>query len=612
MNVGALVTNVGFRVDEASMHRVVSSTGHMARQIGYLLGAGSAVAGIKNILVYTGQMEMLSAQFGVLVGDMQKGRQIMSDIRNMAATTPFETKELAGAVRLMMTFGAETKNVLGYASMLGDITMGDKIRFGQISLAFSQMLAANKLMGQDLLQMVQGGYNPLKTIAEMRKISYTEALKMMAKDQITPDMVVAAMQKDTQVGGKFYKGMLEGAKTLSGLWSTVSDNVKMVALSVGNMFEGGIKETMAGFINLLNDNMVAIQNFFVYLNLSLDRVGGSFQELGRVAGLVTKNLAPLFLGIAHVLSVAFEVVKTAFVGLLWALAPLIDAIITSLMEVFAIFDVYVSDSTNNLIAYGKILEGVRDMATMLGSAFKAVGPVFLVVTSIVSALVDVLGYLNTAVEYLVSTVEGLDVMIVPMTLLTATFLAMGSAIAVSLAPLLAFAAACFAVLTAQQRITEALILAGKMGTQQDIDRITSQRNLNALKREAKDLDERAKNGENVKNLIKNNKASTYVNSRIVAQNGGEPLGIASELSDAFSQFKGTGENQLDRIIKQIEAEYAKHKIDLTQHNTVNLGGVTVDQKGGTPLTPEGLQHSLDKAARSLFDIQLLGVRQMSR
>lgn len=54
---------------------------------------------------------------------------------------------------------------MGNMKMLGDIAMGNKDRLASLSLSFSQVKATGFLMGQDLLQMVNVGFNPLEAIS---------------------------------------------------------------------------------------------------------------------------------------------------------------------------------------------------------------------------------------------------------------------------------------------------------------------------------------------------------------------------------------------------------------------------------------------------------------
>ena len=74
--------------------------------------------------------------------------------------------DLAGGAQTMLAFNIEAEKVIPILKQIGDISMGDRDRFNSLVLAFSQMSATGKLMGQDLLQMINAGFNPLAIISE--------------------------------------------------------------------------------------------------------------------------------------------------------------------------------------------------------------------------------------------------------------------------------------------------------------------------------------------------------------------------------------------------------------------------------------------------------------
>lgn len=92
----------------------------------------------------------------------------------------------------MLGFGIESDKVMGYLKALGDISMGDSERFQSLALAFSQMSATGKLMGQDLLQMINAGFNPLKVISEETGKSIGELKDEMSQGKISAEMVQKA------------------------------------------------------------------------------------------------------------------------------------------------------------------------------------------------------------------------------------------------------------------------------------------------------------------------------------------------------------------------------------------------------------------------------------
>lgn len=115
---------------------------------------------------YNAQMEAYQTNFSVMLGDEAKGVEYVAQLREKAAKTPFGMEDLASAAQTMLSFGMDAENANTAMDRLGDIALGNKDKFQSLSLAFSQISAAGKLTGEDLLQMVNAGFNPLNTLAE--------------------------------------------------------------------------------------------------------------------------------------------------------------------------------------------------------------------------------------------------------------------------------------------------------------------------------------------------------------------------------------------------------------------------------------------------------------
>lgn len=98
---------------------------------------------------------------------------------------------------------------------LGDISLGNSDRFQRLSLAFAQVSAAGKLTGQDLLQMVNAGFNPLQEISKKTGQSISDLKDQMADGAISTKMVEEAMKSATEEGGRFAGGMEKASKTFS-------------------------------------------------------------------------------------------------------------------------------------------------------------------------------------------------------------------------------------------------------------------------------------------------------------------------------------------------------------------------------------------------------------
>ena len=183
-------------------------------------------AGIGAITKLGMEAENSAISFEVLLGSSEKATDMLGKITEMAAKTPFEKMDLQNAAQQMLNFGVVGNQVLDYMKQLGDIAAGDKQRFQSLALVFGQVSSAGKLSGQDLLQFINAGFNPLKELADMTGESYASLQEKMSKGLITTDMVAAAMKRATSEGGKFYQMMDKMSATTGGRISSVIDDIK--------------------------------------------------------------------------------------------------------------------------------------------------------------------------------------------------------------------------------------------------------------------------------------------------------------------------------------------------------------------------------------------------
>ena len=100
--------------------------------------------------------------------------------------------------------------------MLGDVSQGNKERFDSLTLAFAQVGSAGKLSGQDLLQFVNAGFNPLNEISKMTGESMAELKERMSAGGVSAEEVAEAFKHATSEGGQFYQAMEHRAKPLTG------------------------------------------------------------------------------------------------------------------------------------------------------------------------------------------------------------------------------------------------------------------------------------------------------------------------------------------------------------------------------------------------------------
>jgi hypothetical protein len=214
-------------------------TGKLKQMSGLLLGGMGLKELAGKIISVRAEFESMETSLKVLLGgNEERLSNIMGQIKEYALASPLNTKDMVGAVQMMTSFGIEAEKSIDYLKAIGDISMGDTGKFNSLALAFSQMSSAGKLMGQDLMQMVNAGFNPLEEIARKTGKSIGELKNEMSKGAITSKMVQDAFISATSAGGKFFGMASEGAKTLNGQISMLQESFDNMFNEIGSKGEG--------------------------------------------------------------------------------------------------------------------------------------------------------------------------------------------------------------------------------------------------------------------------------------------------------------------------------------------------------------------------------------
>ena len=189
------------------------------------------------------EMESLQTSFKTLAGE-QIGGELFEQIKEYELHTPMIMNDLASGAQTMLAFNIPVQEVMEHLKAIGDISMGDSEKFKSLTLAFSQMSATGKLMGQDLLQMINAGFNPLQVISQKTGKSIGELKDEMEKGAISTKMVQEAFHAAASEGGQF-NGMLEAqSKTMKGALSNLEGAWQYMLNDMGEAQEGFIVDSI--------------------------------------------------------------------------------------------------------------------------------------------------------------------------------------------------------------------------------------------------------------------------------------------------------------------------------------------------------------------------------
>lgn len=170
------------------------------------------------------ERQQIQTSFNVLAGNDIAGKALTNQLVDLQKNTILGSEVFQNA-QTMLGFGFKSNEVYENLKMLGDVSMGDAQKLGSLTLAFSQIRAGGKLTGQDLLQLINAGFNPLESMALKTGKSVAVLKDEMSKGLITFGMVQQAFKDATSEGGRFENMLGKIAETpagklqqLSGAW----------------------------------------------------------------------------------------------------------------------------------------------------------------------------------------------------------------------------------------------------------------------------------------------------------------------------------------------------------------------------------------------------------
>lgn len=256
----------------------------------YVLMAGAA-AGIgilaaKSIKVGI-EDEMQRTSFEVMLGGKEAAKNIVNEIATYAAKTPYDKLGLGKAAQTMLGFGIAQEKVMPNLKMLGDIAMGDAQKLESLSLAFAQISSAGKLNGQDLMQLINAGFNPLSEIAKKTGMSIGELKDQMSNGNISFEMVEAAFKSATAEGGQFHGMADKMSQTFGGKLSSMMDAFSETLIGVYNV----LQPILIPAIDMLTSAIENIVPTFQWLSNLWSQGNPVLIGLAVAVGVVTSGIA---------------------------------------------------------------------------------------------------------------------------------------------------------------------------------------------------------------------------------------------------------------------------------------------------------------------------------
>lgn len=174
---------------------------------------------------YNASMESYLTNFKVMLGNEELAAAKLSELRKMAASTPFALSDLTEGTQTLLQFGVAADDTTDVLKQLGDISLGNADKLQTLVRAYGKMSSAQKVTLENVNMMIDAGFNPLNQICDATGESMSDLYKRISDGKVSFSELQAAVEAATSEGGQFYNGMLEASQTFSGRMSTLKDNV---------------------------------------------------------------------------------------------------------------------------------------------------------------------------------------------------------------------------------------------------------------------------------------------------------------------------------------------------------------------------------------------------
>ena len=212
---------------------------------------------ISSGIEYNAQIEKYTTGFTNMLGSAEAAQQVMSQIQEDAAKTPFDVESLTKANQYLISAGENASYARSTIMALGDAvsaTGGGNDELNRMSQNLQQIANTGKATTADIKQFAYAGIDVYGILADYTGKSTTEVQNMT----ISYDLLTQALQAASEEGGRYYGSMDTQSQTMNGRVSTLKDNVKQLAGLMTGDLSGGVGVVIGN----LNDMLVAAQEAY--------------------------------------------------------------------------------------------------------------------------------------------------------------------------------------------------------------------------------------------------------------------------------------------------------------------------------------------------------------
>lgn len=191
-----------------------------------------------------GEFQQFEIAFETMLGSGQKAKGMISDLANLAATTPFDMKGVVNGAKQLLAYGFAANEITDTMRRLGDVSAGLGLNLQDLTWLYGTTMVQGRLFTRDLMQFTSRGIPLTEELAKQFGVTKDKVSELVTAGKVGFPEVKKAIESLTNEGGKFGGLMEKQSHSITGQVSNIKDTIEMAINDLGTQTEGLMNDAL--------------------------------------------------------------------------------------------------------------------------------------------------------------------------------------------------------------------------------------------------------------------------------------------------------------------------------------------------------------------------------
>ena len=191
-----------------------------------------------------GEFQQFEIAFETMLGNGQKAKGMISDLANLAATTPFDMKGVVNGAKQLLAYGFAANEITDTMRRLGDVSAGLGLNLQDLTWLYGTTMVQGRLFTRDLMQFTGRGIPLTEELAKQFGVTKDKVSELVTAGKVGFPEVKKAIESLTNEGGKFGGLMEKQSHSITGQVSNIKDTIEMAINDLGTQTEGLMNDAL--------------------------------------------------------------------------------------------------------------------------------------------------------------------------------------------------------------------------------------------------------------------------------------------------------------------------------------------------------------------------------